>query len=165
MRRLFSSLALALGLCACHSPTGTSTEQQPTIEPGPTLTDTVAAEPPQSSDTTLVGKRLHFSFDGNSSIVEYLSDRHLHWLSRDSVHGEKEGEDRYHAQHIEPHIFFVNWVEADGTTISQVLDLKARTCQAFINSNVYSHDRRERKTVVLTGRIARIEEAAHVLLE
>ena len=162
MRRLFSSLALVLTLCACHSPSGTSTERQPAVEP---LTDTVAAEPPQSSDTTLVGKRLHLSFEGNSSIVEYLSDRHLHWLSRDSVHGEKEGEDRYHAQHIEPHIFFVNWVEADGTTISQVLDLKARTCQAFINSNVYSHGRRERKTVVLTGRIARIEEAAHVLLE
>lgn len=165
MRRLFSSLALALGLCACHSPTGTSTEQQPTAEPGPTLTDTVATEPPQCSDTTLVGKRLYFSFEGNSSVVEYLSDRHLHWLSQDSVHGEKEGEDRYHAQHIEPHVFFVNWVEADGTTISQVLDLKARTCQAFINSNVYARNRRGRETVILSGRITKIEDATHVLLE
>nr|WP_314651176.1 MoaF N-terminal domain-containing protein [uncultured Porphyromonas sp.] len=165
MRRLFSSLALALGLCSCHSPTGTSTEQQPTVEPGGTLTDTVAAEPPQSSDTTLVGKRLYFAFDGNSSVVEYLSDRHLHWLSRDSVHGEKEGEDRYHAQHIESHIFFVNWVEADGTTISQVLDLKERTCQAFINSNVYARNRRGRQTVVLSGRITKIEDASHILLE
>lgn len=89
----------------------------------------------------------------------------LHWLSRDSVHGEKEGEDRYHAQHIEPHVFFVNWVEADGTTISQVLDLKARTCQAFINSNVYARNRRGRETVILSGRITKVEDATHVLLE
>lgn len=119
----------------------------------------------QGSDTTLIGKRLYFNFDNNISIVEYLSDQHLYWLSKDSVHGEKEGEDRYHAQHIEPHIFFVNWVEADGTTVSQVLDLKARSCQAFINSNVYSLDKRERRTVVLSGRITHIEEAKHLLLE
>ena len=92
----------------------------------------------QASDTTLVGKRLYLSFDGNSSVVEYLSPQHLYWFSKDSVHGEKEGRDYYNSLHIEPHVFFVNWVERDGTTVSQVIDLKERTCQAFMTSAIYS---------------------------
>lgn len=162
MQRLSLALCLSLLLLGCGSP---STQEQRPIAHRQLLDSLPERDTVQGSDTTLIGKRLYFNFDNNISIVEYLSDQHLYWLSKDSVHGEKEGEDRYHAQHIEPHIFFVNWVEADGTTVSQVLDLKARSCQAFINSNVYSRDKRERRTVVLSGRITHIEEAKHLLLE
>ena len=123
------------------------------------------AAPIQATDTTLVGKRLHLHFPTNSSTVEYISDDHLFWSSRDSVHGHKESEDTYHAVRIGSSVFFVNWVEADGTTVSQVLDLKARTCQAFITSNVYSRDRTLRSTSVLSGSIEKIEEANHLLFE
>jgi hypothetical protein len=119
----------------------------------------------QACDTTLVGKRIHLSFEGNTSTVEYLSHQHLYWFSKDSVHGEKEGRDNYTALHIEPHVFFVNWVERDGTTISQVLDLRARTCQAFITSNVYSSQKNTRSTVTLSGKITRIEDSMHLLFE
>ena len=119
----------------------------------------------QATDTTLIGKRLHLKFPTNSSTVEYISDSHLFWSSRDSVHGRKEGEDTYHAVRIDTSVFFVNWVEADGTTVSQVLDLKAHTCQAFITSNVYSRDRTLRSTSVLSGSIEKIEDANHLLLE
>ena len=124
-----------------------------------------ANAPVQATDTTLIGKRLHLKFPTNSSTVEYISDSHLFWSSRDSVHGRKEGEDTYHAVRIDTSVFFVNWVEADGTTVSQVLDLKAHTCQAFITSNVYSRDRTLRSTSVLSGSIEKIEEANHLLLE
>lgn len=116
----------------------------------------------QGSDTTLVGKRLYLEFESNISVVEYLSDQHLFWLSRDSIHGTKEGKDFYNSLHIEPHVFFVNWVERDGTTVSQVLDLRARTCQAFLTSNIYSPNKDKRVTVVLSGKISRIEETVHI---
>lgn len=119
----------------------------------------------QASDTTLVGKRIHLSFEGNSSVVEYLSHQQLYWYSKDSVHGEKEGRDNYRVLHIEPHVFFVNWVERDGTTISQVLDLKERTCQAFMTSNVYSARKDSRATAILSGKITRIEDSLHLLFE
>ena len=119
----------------------------------------------QASDTTLVGKRIHLSFEGNSSVVEYLSHQQLYWYSKDSVHGEKEGRDNYSVLHIEPHVFFVNWVERDGTTISQVLDLKERTCQAFMTSNVYSARKDSRATAILSGKITRIEDSLHLLFE
>ena len=32
----------------------------------------------QASDTTLVGKRLYLNFEGNTSIVEYLSHQQLY---------------------------------------------------------------------------------------
>lgn len=119
----------------------------------------------QDSDTVLVGKRIYLSFPGNESVIEYVSAQHLYWSSKDSVHGYKEGEDRYHALQIEPHVFFVNWAEADGTTVTQVLDLKKRTCQAFISSDVYSHKRNQRQTQVLSGLINRVESARHLLFE
>ncbi|WP_455516775.1 MoaF-related domain-containing protein [Porphyromonas sp.] len=148
------SLTMSLLFSACHS---SDSEHKASHEP--------AGSPVQATDTTLVGKRLHLHFPTNSSTVEYISDDHLFWSSRDSVHGHKESEDTYHAVRIDSSVFFVNWVEADGTTVSQVLDLKARTCQAFITSNVYSRDRTLRSTSVLSGSIEKIEDANHLLLE
>ena len=124
-----------------------------------------ANAPVQATDTTLVGKRLYLHFPTNNSTVEYISNSHLFWSSRDSVHGRKEGEDTYHAVRIGSSVFFVNWVEADGTTVSQVLDLKARTCQAFLTSNIYSPNKDKRVTVVLSGKISRIEDSTHILFE
>lgn len=123
------------------------------------------AAPIQSTDTTLVGKRLYLNFPTNSSTVEYISDDHLFWSSRDSVHGHKESEDTYHAVRIGSSVFFVNWVEADGTTVSQVLDLKEHTCQTFLTSNIFSKKKDKRVTVVLSGTIEKIEDANHLLLE
>lgn len=123
------------------------------------------AAPIQATDTTLVGKRLYLHFPTNSSTVEYISDDHLFWSSRDSVHGYKEGEDTYHAVRIDSSVFFVNWVEADGTTVSQVLDLKEHTCQTFLTSNIFSKKKDKRVTVVLSGTIEKIEDANHLLLE
>ena len=123
------------------------------------------AAPVQATDTTLVGKRLYLHFPTNSSTVEYISDDHLFWSSRDSVHGYKEGEDTYHAVRIDSSVFFVNWVEADGTTVSQVLDLKEHTCQTFLTSNIFSKKKDKRVTVVLSGSIEKIEDANHLLLE
>ena len=123
------------------------------------------AAPVQATDTTLVGKRLHLHFPTNSSTVEYISDDHLFWSSRDSIHGYKEGEDTYHAVRIDSSVFFVNWVEADGTTVSQVLDLKEHTCQTFLTSNIFSKKKDKRVTVVLSGTIEKIKDANHLLLE
>ena len=113
-RYLLCLLGLLGLISACSSGSGSKQHQ----------TQQAHHENIQTADTTLVGKRLYLEFDSNSSVVEYLSSRHLFWSSRDSVHGYKEGEDNYHAVRIGLHVFFVNWVESDGTTVSQVLDLK-----------------------------------------
>ena len=148
------SLTVSLLFSACHSSdSGHKASREP------------AGSPVQATDTTLVGKRLHLHFPTNSSTVEYISDDHLFWSSRDSVHGYKEGEDTYHAVRIDSRVFFVNWVEADGTTVSQVLDLKEHTCQTFLTSNIFSEKKDKRVTVVLSGTIEKIEDANHLLLE
>lgn len=148
------TLTASLLVTSCHS---SDTSQKAHSEQAPS--------PVQSTDTTLVGKRLYLNFPTNSSTVEYISDDHLFWSSRDSVHGYKEGEDTYHAVRIDSSVFFVNWVEADGTTVSQVLDLKEHTCQTFLTSNIFSKKKDKRVTVVLSGSIEKIEDANHLLLE
>ena len=148
------SLTASLIVTSCHS---SDTSQKAHSEQAPS--------PVQSTDTTLIGKRLHLHFPTNSSTVEYISDDHLFWSSRDSIHGYKEGEDTYHAVRIDSSVFFVNWVEADGTTVSQVLDLKEHTCQTFLTSNIFSKKKDKRVTVVLSGTIEKIEDANHLLLE
>ena len=148
------TLTASLIVTSCHS---SDTSQKAHSEQDPS--------PVQSTDTTLVGKRLYLNFPTNSSTVEYISDDHLFWSSRDSVHGHKESEDTYHAVRIGSSVFFVNWVEADGTTVSQVLDLKEHTCQTFLTSNIFSKKKDKRVTVVLSGTIEKIEDANHLLLE
>ena len=148
------SLTASLIVTSCHS---SDTSQKAHSEQAPS--------PVQSTDTTLVGKRLYLNFPTNSSTVEYISDDHLFWSSRDSIHGYKESEDTYHAVRIGSSVFFVNWVEADGTTVSQVLDLKEHTCQTFLTSNIFSKKKDKRVTVVLSGTIEKIEDANHLLLE
>ena len=148
------TLTASLIVTSCHS---SDTSQKAHSEQAPS--------PVQSTDTTLVGKRLYLNFPTNSSTVEYISDDHLFWSSRDSVHGHKESEDTYHAVRIDSSVFFVNWVEADGTTVSQVLDLKEHTCQTFLTSNIFSKKKDKRVTVVLSGTIEKIEDANHLLLE
>ena len=148
------SLMASLIVTSCHS---SDTSQKAHSEQDPS--------PVQSTDTTLVGKRLYLNFPTNSSTVEYISNDHLFWSSRDSVHGHKESEDTYHAVRIGSSVFFVNWVEADGTTVSQVLDLKEHTCQTFLTSNIFSKKKDKRVTVVLSGSIEKIEDANHLLLE
>ena len=153
LRPLFTLAAALLLLTTCSGDSsGTKTSQEDT-------------PPVQTTDTTLVGKRLHLRFPDNFSTVEYLSHKHLFWRSKDSVHGSKEGEDNYSAIRIGKSVFFINWVEADGTTVSQVLDLSERTCQAFITSNVYSRNQTSRSTSVLSGTIEKIEDANHLLLD
>ena len=153
LRPLFTLAAALSLLTACSGDSsGTKTSQED-------------APPVQTTDTTLVGKRLHLRFPDNFSTVEYLSHKHLFWRSKDSVHGSKEGEDNYSAIRIGKSVFFINWVEDDGTTVSQVLDLSERTCQAFITSNVYSRNQTSRSTSVLSGTIEKIEDANHLLLD
>ena len=91
-------IIVTLGLCTLTL--GACREAQSTTQASSAVTaqDSVLV---QVSDTTLVGKRLYLSFDGNSSVVEYLSPQHLYWFSKDSVHGEKEGRDYYNSLHID----------------------------------------------------------------
>ena len=152
-----------LGLCAL--PLGACRDARSSSQTTASVASQQDTVMVQASDTTLVGKRIHLSFKGNSSVVEYLSHQQLYWFSKDSIHGEKEGRDTYNALHIEPHVFFVNWVERDGTTVSQILDLRERTCQAFITSNVYSVRKNARVTATLSGKITHIEDSVHLLFE
>ena len=111
-RYLLCLLSLLGLFSACSSGSGSKQHQ----------TQQAHHENIQTADTTLVGKRLYLEFDSNSSVVEYLSSRHLFWSSRDSVHGYKEGEDNYHAVRIGLHVFFVNWVrrhDRESSTGSQ----------------------------------------------
>ena len=95
-RYLLCLLSLLGLISACSSGSGSKQHQ----------TQQAHYESIQTADTTLVGKRVYLEFDSNSSVVEYLSSRHLFWSSRDSVHGYKEGEDNYHAVRIGLHVFF-----------------------------------------------------------
>ena len=109
LRPLFTLAAALSLLTACSGDSsGTKTSQED-------------APPVQTTDTTLVGKRLHLRFPENVSTV--------------------------------------------GTTVSQVLDLSERTCQAFITSNVYSQNQASRSTSVLSGTIEKIEDANHLLFD
>ena len=72
-------IIVTLGLCTLTL--GACREAQSTTQASSAVTaqDSVLV---QASDTTLVGKRLYLSFDGNSSVVEYLSPQHQRLRTR-----------------------------------------------------------------------------------
>ena len=43
-----------------------------------------------------------------------------------------EGTNRMVVKKIDGTKFFVNWIEKDGTTVSQVIDLEKKTVEAFL---------------------------------
>ena len=80
------------------------------------------------------GKKLDITYEtGYRFIVEYASEEQLKWTSIGvSDGGPTEETDSYHAYQLGEGRYFVNWVEAGGMTVSQVLDIEAGTVQAFL---------------------------------
>jgi len=56
-----------------------------------------------------------------------LDGRSLHW---ESAAGTAETVS-LHVRELYPGVYFVSWIEATGTTVSQVMDLNLNTTQTF----------------------------------
>ena len=86
--------------------------------------------------------------------VQYLNDTTLH--RKTTVNGSVAEEQNTMVQRrIDNSRFFVNWIENDGTTASQVIDFKEKTVTVFLT---FAGPDGKRNSQLLTGRLELLRE-------
>lgn len=86
----------------------------------------------QDHEITLIGHKATLSNPGLTANVKYLNDSTIYWKTTDEKDSVAEGTNRMVVKKIDGTKFFVSWIEEDGTTVSQVIDLEKKTVEAFL---------------------------------
>jgi hypothetical protein len=86
----------------------------------------------QDHDIILIGHKATLSYPGLTTNVKYLNDSTIYWKTTDEKDSVAEETNRMVMKKIDGTMFFVNWIEKDGTTGSQVIDVEKKTVEAFL---------------------------------
>ncbi len=86
----------------------------------------------QDHEITLIGHKALLSYPGLTANVKYLNDSTIYWKTTDEKGSVAEGTNRMVVKKIDGTKFFVSWIEKDGTTVSQVIDVEKKTVEAFL---------------------------------
>lgn len=81
----------------------------------------------------LIGKKLRFDYDSGLQVIGHYSEStEVTWEALTGPAKGTTGRESVNMAEVAPNIFFVNWVEESGTTVSQVLDLDRSRATAFV---------------------------------
>ena len=80
---------------------------------------------------SLVGHTIMATYPEMKAEITYLSDSVLHWktITDDQV---AEADEKMYTKQVDNNLFFINWVEADGTRVSQVVDFTNHKISVFM---------------------------------
>jgi phenolic acid decarboxylase len=81
---------------------------------------------------TLIGRRLLLTYDNHLEITGLYRDGAMDWEGMTGPAKGMTGTEKTHAREVAPGVFFVSWLEASGTTVSQILDLNAMKVCGFV---------------------------------
>jgi phenolic acid decarboxylase len=87
-----------------------------------------------SSDklVNLSGKTLEYNYGEFVYVVNFKSDKELHWKCVKGAEKGREANENYTIQRLNTNSLFVSWVEQDGLGVSQVINLKNYTVNCFL---------------------------------
>lgn len=81
----------------------------------------------------LLGKKLRFNYESGLQVIgNYSGLTEVTWEALSGPTKGSTGKESVNMAEIAPNIFFVNWVEKSGTTVSQVLDLDSSMATVFV---------------------------------
>ena len=84
-----------------------------------------------TSDYSLIGKKGIIIFPEMKAEVNYTSDSILHWKTTNDKGVVAEGTEKMSYKKVNDNLHFLNWIEKDGFTVSQIIDTKKGTVNAF----------------------------------
>lgn len=97
---------------------------------------------------TFIGKTFNITYDKKDIFkVKYVDDKKIQWEGIEGVSKGASGVENITYRQLSPGIFFINWLEKDGFSVSQILDLNKMTVYAY---NTYDEDGK-RKELFRTG--------------
>jgi hypothetical protein len=85
---------------------------------------------------SLLGSALMFHYRSGLRIsATYESASQLHWHAITGPAAGQSGREQIAMAEVRPDLFFVSWLEASGTTVSQVIDMQANTVYSYVSFN------------------------------
>jgi hypothetical protein len=100
---------------------------------------------------SLIGKKGIIHFSGIKAEVKYTSNTALHWKTTDDAGVVAEAVETIDYRQLTGNLHFLNWIEKDGWTVSQIIDTKAGTVNAFWSFNDETSERGKRKSMFVEG--------------
>lgn len=80
----------------------------------------------------ITGKSFEYNYGTIVYRIKFKSADVLHWWCVEGDEKGKEDEETYHLQQLNSDMFFISWIEKDGTGVSQVLNLNDMTIHCFL---------------------------------
>ena len=143
MKKLYL-IVLAFLVFSCNS----STEKTKQIE----------AKTNVEENLTLIGKKAKIIYPKFIAVAEYLTDSTLHWKTTDNKTGTvATGDEKMVYRPLGNGLFFLNWIEQDGLTVSQVIDLNQMTVTGFGSWHDEESERGRRSGGLLEGSLEFVE--------
>lgn len=102
--------------------------------------------------STIIGKKAMLDYADFKAEVHYISDKEIHWKTTDSKGVLTEGHEKISYKRLNENLYFLNWIEKDGYTVSQIIDTKNKTVNTFTSFNDDKSPRGKRNSAFLPGR-------------
>ncbi|WP_242285084.1 MoaF N-terminal domain-containing protein [Bacillus cereus group sp. BfR-BA-01394] len=116
---ILAILLLSIGVSGCnlyHSPNSQSKKSDSHVMNNPEF----------------IGKTFKITYDEKDVFnVKYVDYKKIQWEGIEGVAKGARGEENITFRQLAPGIFFINWLEKDGFSVSQTLDLNKMTVYAY----------------------------------
>ncbi|MCC9041418.1 MoaF N-terminal domain-containing protein [Myroides sp. M-43] len=140
---LYASVSITLFLGACQSNNSKESISKET-------TNSTSA----SHTSTLIGHKAEIQFPEMKATITYTDAETLHWstIGEDGV--KNEGDEKLSYKQLSNNLHFLNWIEKDGFTVSQIINTKTGEVTAF-----WSYDGKDgnRESQYVTGSFTLID--------
>ncbi len=100
---------------------------------------------------SLIGKKGEITYPKFKAEVFYLTDSTLEWKTTDNNGVVNKGKEKMVYRKIADTLYFLSWIENDGLTISQVIDTKNGSVNAFGSFNDEKSTRGNRSGMAIDG--------------
>lgn len=109
-------------------------------------------EKAKTGEYALIGKKAIITYPDFKAEVTYSSDSTLHWKT--TANGtSSEGDEKIFYKPLNDHQYFLNWIEKDGFSVSQVIDLQAKKVTTFSTFADEKSERGKRESANMEGTV------------
>jgi hypothetical protein len=105
-----------------------------------------------TDEFALIGKNGIIHFPEIKAEVTYTSEKSLYWKTTDGEGVVASANETIDYRQLTDNLHFLNWIEKDGWTVSQIIDTQAGTVKAFWSFNDDTSERGKRKSMFVEGK-------------
>lgn len=117
------------------------------------VTETTSNVDKAENSFAIIGKQVVIEYPEMKAEIHYLSDSTLHWKTTDLQNREEEGIEEISYQQVADNLFFLNWIEKDGVTVSQVMDTAKEKVYVYMSFSDEDSNRGQRSAIFMEGKV------------